>query len=93
MWDKGIQNVLKLILKSHRFVPFGANLTQFWMENITALIPCAFVRSISRHPSYVLIHTDAYDSFRLACFFVENNLVLDSRMYYCKFHVNLVCLR
>ena len=24
------QNVLKLILKSPRFVPFGANLTQFW---------------------------------------------------------------
>ena len=32
------QNVLKLILKSHRFAPFGANLTQFGYQNLKSLV-------------------------------------------------------
>ena len=32
------QNVLKLILKSPRFIPLGANLTQFGSPNLTSLM-------------------------------------------------------
>ena len=41
------QNVLKLILKSHRFVPFGTNLTQFGFNPDIPMAQCAGVVVIS----------------------------------------------
>ena len=40
------QNGLNLVLKSPRFVPFEANLTQFWMPNVTSLNLTHFVPKI-----------------------------------------------